>query len=56
MEPTRVRTVGGLFLDRFGRMPVVDDQIRIGNVQCTVETIEGQRITSVLVRVVGGDR
>ena len=56
MEPTRVRTVGGLFLDRFGRMPVVDDQIRIGNVQCTVETIEGQRITSVLVRVVGGEQ
>ena len=56
MEPTRVRTVGGLFLDRFGRMPIVGDQIRIGNVECTVDAIEGQRITSVLVRVVGGER
>ena len=52
----RVRTVGGLFLDRFGRMPEVGDEITIGNVQCLIESIEGQRISTVLVRVQGGDR
>ena len=56
MESTRVRTVGGLFLDRFGRMPVEGDVLTIGNVQCTVERIDGQRIASVLVRMAGGER
>ncbi|MEE2682184.1 MAG: hemolysin family protein [Planctomycetota bacterium] len=51
---TRVRTVAGLFLDRFGRMPEVGDRVSIGNVQCEVESIDGQRISTVLVRVEGG--
>ncbi|MED6306565.1 MAG: hemolysin family protein [Planctomycetota bacterium] len=53
---TRIRTVGGLFLERFGRMPKEGEEITIGNVRCTVESTEGQRITSVLVRVVEAGR
>lgn len=56
LELNRVRTVGGLFLDRFGRMPEIGDRISIGNVQCEVESIEGQRISAVLVRVEGGSQ
>ena len=56
LELSRVRTVGGLFLDRFGRMPEIGDEVSIGNVQCEIESIEGQRISTVLVRVQGGKR
>lgn len=47
----RVRTVGGLFLDHFGRVPMEGDEIVLGNVHCVVETVESQRIVSVIIRV-----
>jgi putative hemolysin len=55
-EFNRVRTVGGLFLDQFGRMPEIGDEVSIGNVLCKIESIDGQRINTVLVRVQGGNR
>jgi CBS domain containing-hemolysin-like protein len=48
---TRIRTVGGLFLDHFGRMPREGDEVVLGNVHCIVESVKSQRVTSVLVRV-----
>ena len=47
----RIRTVGGLFLDHFGRMPREGDEILLGNVHCVVESIESNRVGNVLVRV-----
>jgi len=52
----KVRTVGGLFLDRFGRMPSEGDVIQIGNASCEVEHINENRIISVLVRLDGQDQ
>ncbi|HAW96060.1 MAG TPA: hypothetical protein DCX60_07290, partial [Phycisphaerales bacterium] len=45
----KVRTVGGLFLDRFGRMPSEGDVVQLGNASCEVEHINENRIISVLV-------
>ena len=45
----KVRTVGGLFLDRFGRMPSEGDVVQLGNASCEVEHITENRIISVLV-------
>lgn len=47
----RIRTVGGLFLDHFGRIPRVGDEVVLGNVHCVVESVESKRVTSVLVHV-----
>ncbi len=49
LQDVKVRTVGGLFLDRFGRMPSEGDVVQIGNVFCEVEHIHENRIISVLV-------
>ena len=45
----KVRTVGGLFLDRFGRMPSQGDVVQLGTARCEVELINENRIISVLV-------
>jgi len=45
----KVRTVGGLFLDRFGRMPSEGDVVQLGTARCEVELINENRIISVLV-------
>ena len=45
----KVRTVGGLFLDRFGRMPSEGDVVQLGNASCEVEHINENRIISLLV-------
>ena len=49
--PPRVRTVGGLFMDLLGREPRPDDVITLGNLRCTVETLDGGRVVTALVRV-----
>ena len=51
----RIRTVGGLFLDHFGRVPREGDEIILGNVHCVVEAVESQRIVNVIVRVSGAE-
>jgi CBS domain containing-hemolysin-like protein len=51
LPDVKVRTVGGLFLDQFGRMPSEGDVIRLGDVFCEVEHINQNRIISVVVRL-----
>ncbi|MDG2030297.1 MAG: hemolysin family protein [Phycisphaerales bacterium] len=53
--PPRVRTVGGLFMDLLGREPRSGDVITLGNLLCTVETLDGGRVLTALVRVVEPD-
>ena len=53
--PGRVRTVGGLFMDLLGREPLQGDEITIGNLLCTVESSDGGRVRTALVRVLGGE-
>ncbi len=53
--PSRVRTVGGLFMDLLGRQPRLGDQITLGNLLCTVETLDGGRVLTALVRVSPAD-
>ena len=49
--PERVRTVGGLFMDLLGRAPRVGDEITLGNLLCTVESCDGDRVQTLLVRI-----
>jgi putative hemolysin len=48
----RVSTVAGLVLARLGRLPVVGDEVRLGNVRLTVEAVEGRVAERVRVRLV----
>ena len=50
--PERVRTVGGLFMDLLGREPRDGDEITLGNLLCSVESCDGGRVRTALVRVV----
>lgn len=49
-----VTTVAGLVLARLGRMPEVGDQIRMGNLLLTVESIRGRRVDRVLLELADG--
>ena len=49
--PPRVRTVGGLFMDTLGREPREGDQITLGNLRCTVESLDGNRVQTAVVRL-----
>lgn len=46
-----VTTVAGLILARLGRLPVVGDQVRMGNLELTVESMRGRRIDRVLLEL-----
>ncbi len=47
----RVTTLGGLIVTRLGRPAVVGDQVRIGNLLLTVESLRGRRIEWVLLEL-----
>jgi CBS domain containing-hemolysin-like protein len=49
--PERVRTVGGLFMDLLGRAPREGDEISLGNLLCTAESCDGDRVRTLLVRI-----
>ncbi|MFW6060186.1 MAG: hemolysin family protein [Phycisphaeraceae bacterium] len=46
-----VSTVGGLVMARLGRVPQPGDRVNVGNVQITVERMNGRRIESVLIEL-----
>lgn len=53
-EPVRapmVSTVGGLVMQRLGRLPHVGDRTTIGNVVLEVETMDGKRVRSLVVHL-----
>ncbi|MEX1163700.1 MAG: hemolysin family protein [Nitriliruptor sp.] len=43
-------TVGGLIFGTLGRVPVQDERIDLDGVQLTVESLQGRRVSKVLVR------
>jgi CBS domain containing-hemolysin-like protein len=43
----QVSTVAGLLIQRLGRVPVVGDSVRIGNVELKVESVQGRGISTV---------
>lgn len=49
-----VTTLGGLILARLGRLPEVGDQVRMGNLLLTVESLRGRRIEWVLIEITNG--
>lgn len=48
----RVSTLGGYIVARLGRIPDLGDQVCIGNLQLTVETLHKRRIEWVIVELV----
>jgi CBS domain containing-hemolysin-like protein len=48
----RVSTLGGYIVARLGHIPDVGDQVRIGNLQLTVETLHKRRVERVVVELV----
>ncbi len=51
----RSGTVGGLVLDRLGRLAEVGDEVAVGHATLRVEAVHGRRIESVDVRIDRGD-
>lgn len=47
----RVNTLAGLLIDQLGRLPVVGDQARMGNLRLTVESLQGRRIAWILMEI-----
>lgn len=47
-----VTTLGGLVLTRLGRPAAPGDQIRLGNLRLTVESLRGRRIESILLDLI----
>ncbi|UCD76536.1 MAG: HlyC/CorC family transporter [Phycisphaerales bacterium] len=45
----RVATLGGLIIQRLGRLPVTGDAIELGNVRIEVETVDCNRVVSAIV-------
>ena len=43
-------TIGGLILHNLGRMPVVGDEITVGNLSLRVLTVKSRRIKEIEVR------
>jgi CBS domain containing-hemolysin-like protein len=52
----RTGTVGGLVLDRLGRLAAVGDEVAIGPATLRVESVAGRRIETIEVRLDEGDR
>lgn len=50
----RVTTLGGLMMARLGRPPGKGDQVRLGNLRLTVESLVGRRIDWVLLELLDG--
>jgi len=50
IEAEAVGTVGGLVLDRLGRIPSVGDAVAVGDFRLVVDDLDGVRIESVTVR------
>jgi CBS domain containing-hemolysin-like protein len=40
----RITTLAGLFIERLERLPVIGDQVQLGNLLMTVESLQGRRI------------
>ncbi|ADJ14395.1 hemolysin family protein [Halalkalicoccus jeotgali] len=49
-ERAEYETIGGLVLDRLGRVPEVGDEVAVEGYRLTVEEIDGTRISTVAVR------
>lgn len=49
-ERAAFETIGGLVLDRLGRVPEVDDTISVDGYRLTVDDVDGARISTVVVR------
>lgn len=50
----RVDTLAGLFYSKFGRVPRVGDQVHVGNLVLTVESMADRRIDRIQVRLDDG--
>lgn len=50
---SRVSTVAGLILAELGRVPRVGDSVKLGNVELSVESIDGRVVERVGVRLMG---
>ncbi|MGB0766762.1 MAG: hemolysin family protein [Phycisphaeraceae bacterium] len=46
-------TLGGVVLGLLGRAPLEGDRVRLGNMELTVDAVDGRRITSILVALAG---
>ena len=49
-----VSTIGGFVMVRLDKSPVIGDRVVLGNVTMEVEKMNGQRIESLLIRLVSG--
>ncbi|MGM0605825.1 MAG: hemolysin family protein [Halobacteriota archaeon] len=49
-EDETIRTIGGLVLARLGRPPKEGDTIAVGDYEVAVTTVEGMRVSAVVVR------
>lgn len=49
-ERAEYETIGGLVLDRLGRVPEVGDEVSVDGYRLTVEEVEGARISTVVIR------
>lgn len=47
----RVTTLGGLIVAHLGRLPAIGDQVRLGNLLLTVESMQGRRVAWVGVEL-----
>lgn len=56
IEPSlsRASTIGGVVIDRLGRLPEPGDSVEIGPVRVRVEAVLGRRIVSVAVELLDG--
>ncbi|MDL5362510.1 hemolysin family protein [Halalkalicoccus sp. NIPERK01] len=49
-ERAEYETIGGLVLDRLGRVPEVGDEVSVEGYRLSVEVVDGTRISTVVVR------
>ncbi|USN99459.1 MAG: DUF21 domain-containing protein [Phycisphaeraceae bacterium] len=47
----RASTIGGIVIDRLGRLPKVGDSVEIGSLRVRVESVTGRRIDGLLVEL-----
>lgn len=50
----RATTLAGLLVAKLGRVPVVGDQVRLGNLLLTVEALTGHRVEWILLELLDG--
>jgi putative hemolysin len=53
LATTRVSTVGGLIMEHLGRAPNVGDEITVGNINLSVEAVDGSRVDSAILTLLG---